>query len=71
VGSDQDILPIWHGLSKKEVMAYSPSLANTFALSTSDYSIEYIAEEIARVINEAGANEGDSVGEFDDDGNVI
>lgn len=71
VSSDQDILPIWHGLSKKEVMAYSPSLGNTFALITSDYNIEYNAEEIAAVIHGAGPKQSRLVGGFDDDDNVI
>lgn len=61
VGGEQEILPVWHGLSKAQVTAYSPSLANTFALNTSDYNIEYIAEEIASVVKEAKVREHGSI----------
>jgi hypothetical protein len=46
----QIILPIWHRVSKEDVMGYSPSLANKLALRTSDSTVEEIAEEIADVI---------------------
>lgn len=47
------ILPIWHKLSKAEVMAYSPSLADKIARSTSSYTVSEIAEEIISVVIEA------------------
>ena len=34
-------------------MAYSPSLAGKMAMSTSEYSIEDIAGQIAEVINDS------------------
>jgi hypothetical protein len=46
----QELLPIWHGVSKADVMAYSASLANTVALSTNHFSIDHIADEIAGVV---------------------
>ncbi len=51
VSGKQVLLPIWHGLSKDEVMKQSPTLADKVALRTSDYSIAEIAEEIASVIH--------------------
>jgi len=48
----QIILPIWHRVTKEEVMAYSPSLADKLALRTSDNTVEEIADEIAGVIRE-------------------
>jgi hypothetical protein len=44
------ILPIWHKISKDEVMSYSPSLADKFALSTSQYTVEEIADLIVEVV---------------------
>ncbi len=42
------LLPIWHKVSKAEVAAKSPSLADKVALNTSEYTVEEIAEQIAR-----------------------
>jgi hypothetical protein len=50
VSGKQVLLPLWHEISKDEVMNQSPSLADKVALRTSDYSIEEIAEEIAAVV---------------------
>jgi hypothetical protein len=44
------ILPIWHKISKDEVMSYSPSLADKLALSTSQYTVEELADRIAEVV---------------------
>jgi hypothetical protein len=45
------ILPIWHGVSKKEVLDHSPTLADTYALISSEWSkIDEIAVQILRVI---------------------
>jgi Domain of unknown function (DUF1883)/TIR domain len=46
----QVLLPLWHGVSKDEVVSYSPSLADRAALRTSDYTIAEIAAEIGSVI---------------------
>ena len=48
--SYQLILPLWHRITKDEVMAYSPSLADKVALRTADSTIDEIAEEIASVV---------------------
>jgi hypothetical protein len=52
-GGEQLILPIWHRVTKAEVMAYSPSLADKFALRTADSTVEEMAAEIASVIRGA------------------
>lgn len=50
VGSDQQlILPVWHNVSRDDVMRHSPSLAAKVARSTDEFSIEQIAAEIADV----------------------
>lgn len=43
------ILPIWHQLTKDDVMKYSPSLAMKKALRTADYSMNEIADSIVSV----------------------
>jgi hypothetical protein len=50
VSGRQVLLPLWHGVSKDEVISYSPSLADKIALRTSDSTIDEIAEEIAAVV---------------------
>ncbi len=46
----QRILPVWHEITKDEVLTYSASLADKVALSTAVYTVEEMAEEIAGVI---------------------
>lgn len=50
VSGRQVLLPLWHGVSKDEVMSKSPSLADKVALRTSDCTIAEIADEIAAVV---------------------
>lgn len=50
VTGEQILLPIWHNISKQEVIEYSPSLADKLARSTSTHTVEEIAEEIVDVI---------------------
>lgn len=47
---EQVILPIWHGITKQEVLDYSPSLADKVARNTASYTVGEIAEEIAELI---------------------
>lgn len=50
VSGDQILLPIWHNVSKREVIGYSASLADRLARSTSTHTVEEIATEIAEVV---------------------
>ncbi len=50
VAGEQSLLPIWHELSAEQVRAYSPTLADKVAMSTSQLSIDDIAEQIAEVV---------------------
>ena len=50
VDGEQVLLPIWHEITKKEVVEYSPSLADKLARNTSSNTVEEIAEEIASLI---------------------
>jgi len=47
---EQIMLPIWHNITKQEVLEYSPSLADKLARSTSTHTIQEIADEIAELI---------------------
>ena len=50
VGGDQVLLPIWHNITKDEVVSYSPSLADKLARNTTMQTVEEIAEEIVEVV---------------------
>ena len=50
IGSDKVILPIWHQISREDVLTHSPVLADKFALDTSKYSIGDIALRILKVV---------------------
>jgi len=54
VNGEQVILPIWHGITKKEVLDFSPSLADKVARNTSTYTVEEIADEIIDLVGGAG-----------------
>ncbi len=51
VTGEQILLPIWHNITKQEVIDFSPSLADKLARHTSTYTVVEIADEIANVIN--------------------
>ncbi|TOH45105.1 molecular chaperone Tir [Vibrio parahaemolyticus] len=53
VTQEQVLLPIWHNISKQEVIDYSPSLADKLGRNTAMHTVEEIAEEIAEVIKTA------------------
>jgi len=44
------ILPIWHKLSKDEVMRQSPSLADKVALSTAQFTVAELADKLGEAI---------------------
>jgi hypothetical protein len=46
----QVVLPVWHGLTKQQVVDFDPGLSDTLARSTSQYTVEEIAAEIASVV---------------------
>jgi hypothetical protein len=59
VSGKQVLLPLWHGVSKDEVVRQSPSLADKVALRTADYTIDEIAEEITSVVRSRREDAGD------------
>ena len=50
VDGSQVLLPIWHNVTKQQVVSYSPSLADKVARTTATHTIEEIASEIIEVI---------------------
>lgn len=52
INGEQIMLPIWHNVTKREVIDYSPSLADKLARNTTDFTVEEIADEIADLIRE-------------------
>lgn len=44
------ILPLWHKVSKDEVLGYSPTLADKLALNTAMFSVVELAAELASVL---------------------
>lgn len=50
VTGEQVLLPIWHNITKQQVVDYSPSLADKVARSTATHTINEIAAEIAELI---------------------
>jgi hypothetical protein len=57
VSGEQILLPIWHQVTKKEVIGYSASLADRLARSTATHTIEEIAAEIIDVIQNPNTGE--------------
>ncbi len=53
VSGEQVLLPIWHGVTKQQVIEFSPSLADKVARSTATHTVEEIAQEIAELIKGA------------------
>ena len=53
VSGEQILLPIWHEITKQELIAFSPSLADKLARSTATHTVDEIAAEICSVIRAA------------------
>lgn len=53
VSGEQVILPVWHDITKQELIRYSPSLADKVARSTATHTVDEIAAEIIGVIKNA------------------
>jgi hypothetical protein len=45
------LLPIWHAITKEELLSHSPSLVDRVALITGNLTIEEMAEQLAEVIH--------------------
>lgn len=54
VSGSQFILPIWHKITKKKIMDFSPSLANIVGRDADIYTIGEIANEIEKRLKDIG-----------------
>ena len=52
VDSRKIILPLWHKVSKDEILTYSPTLADKIALSTTSNTIEELVSKLSEVLQE-------------------
>ena len=50
ITGEQILLPIWHNITKEEVMNYSPSLVDKLARNTAINTLDDIAAEIASLV---------------------
>ena len=51
VSGEQILLPIWHNITKQEVINFSPSLADKLARSTATHTVPEIAKEISELLS--------------------
>lgn len=51
VSGEQILLPIWHNITKQQVVDFSPSLADKVARGTATHTVEEIAAEIGDLLN--------------------
>lgn len=58
-GSQKVILPIWHGVTRSDIAAYSPLLADKLAASTKD-GLDYVVEEVIKAIRPAVGSDRDA-----------
>lgn len=60
VSGRQGLLPLWHGVTRDDVIAQSPSLADKVAIRTADSTIDDISDEIASVVGVVNPADGDA-----------
>lgn len=53
VSGEQILLPIWHNITKQEVIDFSPSLADKVARSTATHTVKEIAVEITDLLKDS------------------
>ncbi|BCN29004.1 toll/interleukin-1 receptor domain-containing protein [Anaeromicropila herbilytica] len=50
IAYDKVILPIWHGITKDDLLTFSPYLADKYALNSENSSIEELALDICKAV---------------------
>ena len=55
ISKSKRILPIWHNITKEDIINYSPTLADIIALSSND-DLENIVDKIVQVIKPQGSS---------------
>ena len=51
------LLPIWHNLTKKDIMEYSPIIASKLAMSTATMTPQEIAEKLKELVDDSKQEE--------------
>lgn len=51
IDGEKEVIPVWHNVTKKEILAFSPLLADLVAVTTKDKALEDIALEILKVVS--------------------
>lgn len=52
IEGEKVILPIWHNISKDKVRSYSPTISDILAINTASFTIEEVADQMAKRILE-------------------
>lgn len=47
------ILPLWHKISKNEVMQFGPTLADRLALNMAQFTFDEIVEKITKILKDS------------------
>ncbi len=50
IEGEKVILPIWHNVTKEQILNYSPRLADKLALTTESLSLEQIAKKLCKIL---------------------
>jgi hypothetical protein len=50
------VLPIWHGVTREDILRYSPSLADRLAIDSRTTTVQQMVNSVASVINGTSAN---------------
>ena len=66
-GKEKVILPIWHGVSREDVVAFSPPLADRLAVSTTQ-GLEVVARKVFEAVTRQAAREQPAPGGVHVDG---
>ena len=50
INNKKVILPVWHGVSREDIVSYSPILADKLALTTYEMGLKQIAEKLSKIL---------------------
>jgi TIR domain len=50
IGSDKVILPVWYGLTREQLLEYSPTLADKLAIDATKRSVDEVALQLIEAI---------------------
>ena len=51
ISGEQILLPVWHNVTKQQIIEFSPSLADKVARNTTTHTVDEIAAEIAEMLH--------------------